>query len=136
MPHVSKQKLKRETLKRLDKKLVSTFENAYENKNFAKVFRELFTRTEKIMFTKRLAIIFLLSKEIPQHRIVNILKVSPSTVVKMSLKLDTGKFEAIVKTTKKKSELVNFIEFLLTAGGTMSPIAGRGRWKRIFKDLK
>ena len=136
MPHVSKKKLKKETLKQLDKKLVSTFESAYEGRAFAKVFRELFTQTEKIMFAKRLAIVFLLSKEIPQHRIVDILKVSPSTVAKMSLKLENGKFETIIKTTKKKNELVNFIEFLLTAGGTMSPIAGRSRWKRIFKDLK
>ena len=136
MPHISKQKLKRETLRQLDKKLVSTFESAYKSRVFTKVFRELFTRTEKIMFAKRLTIVFLLSKEIPQHRIVDILKVSPSTVAKMSLKLENGKFETIIKTTKKKNELVNFIEFLLTAGGTMSPIAGRGRWKRIFKDLK
>ena len=135
MPHISKQKLKKETLRQLDKKLVSTFENAYESRAFAKVFRELFTRTEKIMFAKRLAIVFLLSKEIPQHRIVDMLKVSPSTVAKMSLKLENGKFETIIKTTKKKNELVNFIEFLLTAGGTMPPIAGRGRWQKIFKEF-
>lgn len=135
MPHVSKKKLTKEVLKRLDKKLVTTFENASDKRNFNKVFRELFTRTEKIMFAKRLAIIFLLSKEIPQHHIVDMLKVSPSTVAKMSLKVENGKFDTLIATTKKQSELVNFIEYLLTAGGTMPPIAGRGRWQKIFKEF-
>lgn len=135
MPHVSNQKLNKEVLKRLDKKLITTFENASGKKTFNKVFRELFTRTEKIMFAKRLTIVFLLSKEIPQHRIVDMLKVSPSTVAKMSLKVERGNFDTLIATTKKHSELINFIEYLLTVGGTMHPVAGRGRWKKIFKEF-
>lgn len=76
----------------------------------------------------------MLSKEIPQHRIVAILKVSPSTVAKMSLKLRLGKYDAILKAFERKnSGLIEFLEYLLSGGGLMPPKYGRGRWKRIFE---
>ena len=88
------------------------------------------------MLTKRLIIILLLSKEIPQHRIVATLKVSPSTVAKMSLKLEIGKYNSITKILhSKKGGLIELIEFILSGGGIMPPIASRGRWKRIFKEF-
>jgi len=133
MPHVSKKKLKKETLNKLSKKLLSTFESASKNNSVAQLFKELFTKTEKIMLAKRLIIIILLSKEIPQHRIVEILHVSPSTVAKMSLNLEMGKYNSILKITNKKElGLIHLIEFILSGGGLMPPIVGRGRWKRIF----
>ena len=136
MPHISKKRLKKETYRKLNKKLIETFEDAHKKHGFTRVFRELFTFTEKIMLTKRLAIILLLDKEIPQHRIVDTLHVSPSTVAKMSLSLEKGRYDSILQiSTQKKIEFLDFIEFLLTAGGTMPPRAGRGRWKRIFKDF-
>lgn len=136
MPHVSKRRLKKKTYQQINRRLIETFENAYDNKSFMKIFHELFTYTEKVMLAKRLAIIFLLSQEIPQHRIVDMLHVSPSTVARMSLCLETGKYDSIVKiTAKKKGELVKFVEFLLSAGETMPPIAGRGRWKKVFKEF-
>ena len=135
MPHISGRKLKSKTLKKLNDKFLSTFENAHRQHGFNKVFRELFTYTEKIMLAKRLAIIFLLSKQIPQHRIVKALKVSPSTVAKMSLKLELEKYNSILKIfDQKKSGLVDFIEYLLSGGGLMPPIAGRGRWKKLFQN--
>jgi len=136
MPHISKRKINKKTYRKLNRKLIATFEDAHKKQGFTRVFRELFTYTEKIMLTKRLAIILLLDKEIPQHRIVDILHVSPSTVAKMSLNLEKGKYEAILQISKeKKTEFLDFIEFLLTAGGTLRPRAGRGRWKKIFKDF-
>lgn len=136
MPHISKKKIRRETYRKLNKKLLATFESSYTSRNFPKFFGELFTKTEKVMLTKRLVIILLLSKEIPQHRIVTALKVSPSTVAKMSLKLEIGKYNEIVKALEtKKGGFVELIEFILSGGGLMPPIAGRGRWKRIFKKF-
>ena len=136
MPHISKKKLKRETFNKLNSRLLSIFENAHKKRGFTKVFQELFTYTEKIMLTKRLTIILLLNKEIPQHSIVDMLHVSPSTVAKMSLNLEMGKYNSILKiSTQKKREFLDFIEFLLNAGGIMRPIAGRGRWKKIFMDF-
>ncbi|MEX2052580.1 MAG: helix-turn-helix domain-containing protein [Candidatus Paceibacterota bacterium] len=137
MPHVSSKKLKKETLNKLNKKLLSTFGQASEDNDLYPLFQELFTYTEKIMLSKRLAIILLLSKEIPQHRIVDILRVSPSTVAKTSLNIENGKYNIILKIANKKQKgVLDLIEFLLTAGGTLHPKAGRGRWKKIFKDFE
>lgn len=136
MPHVSKKKLKKKTFNRLFDKFLLTFENAHKEHNFGSIVHELFTDTEKIMLTKRLIIILLLSKEIPQHRIVSALYVSPSTVAKMSLLVEIGKYNSIIKITSRKNVgFLDLIEFLLSGGGIMPPIAGRGRWKRIFKDF-
>lgn len=134
MPHVSKRKLNKETYNKLFNKFISVFKDAHKNNNFDSVLHELFTKTEKIMLTKRLIIILLLSKKIPQHRIVDILHVSPSTVAKMSLNLEIGKYDSILKSVSKKNTgFLELIEFLLSGGGIMPPIAGRGRWKRIFE---
>jgi len=136
MPHVSRRKIKKEAYRKLSKKFLTIFESAYKEHNFPKFFGELFTKTEKVMLTKRLIVILLLSKEIPQHRIVDILHMSPSTVAKMSLKLENGKYDSIVKiATKKSAGLLNLLEYLLSGGGMMPPIAGRGRWKKIFEEF-
>ncbi len=136
MPHVSSKKLKKEIFNKLFKKLISTFGDAHRKGDFAQFAQEIFTKTEKVMLAKRLAIILLLKKEIPQHRIVEMLNVSPSTVAKMSLSIEIGKYDSIFKIAERKDiELIGLIEFLLTAGGTLRPRAGRGRWKKIFKDF-
>lgn len=136
MPHVSRKKLEKKTYNRLFNKFISIFEAAYKNSNFNSVLHELFTHTEKTMLTKRLIIILLLSKEIPQHRVVDMLHVSPSTVAKMSLNLELGKYDSIIKVATRKSVgFLDLIEFLFSGGGTMPPIAGRGRWKKIFKEF-
>ena len=87
------------------------------------------------MLGKRLAIIIFLYQEIPQHRIADALYVSSSTVARMSLNMEIGKYDSILELfTTKKSDLIDLIEFFLTAGGRMPYRAGRGRWKRIFKN--
>jgi uncharacterized protein YerC len=135
MPHVSGRKLKKKTSDKIFKKLIRTFEDAHQH-NFLAFFNELFTDTEKKMLAKRLAIIFLLNKEIPQHRIVDVLHVSSSTVARMSLNMEIRKYNSLLKiTSRKENELVNLIEFILTAGGSLPPIAGRGRWKKVFKNI-
>ncbi len=136
MPHVSGKKLKKETLDKIFKKLLRTFEDAHKEHGFSEFFQELFTDTEKKMLAKRLAIIILLNKEIPQHRIVDALGVSSSTVTIMSLHMEQGRYDAILKIANRhKADLLSLIEFILTAGGTLRHKAGRGRWKKIFKDI-
>lgn len=135
MPHVSRRKLEKKTFNRLFEKFLLIFENAHRKNSFNSVLNELLTNTEKIMLTKRLIVVLLLSKEIPQHRIVNMLHMSPSTIAKMSVSLENGKYDAIIRTSKKGREFLDLIEFLLSGGGIMPPIAGRGRWKRIFKEF-
>ena len=60
MPHISTKKLDEEYYLKLYAQLVKIFDSAGQSKNSLLLFKDFFTETEKIMFTKRLAIICLL----------------------------------------------------------------------------
>lgn len=132
MPHISSKKLKKEYLN----KLYSEFGNALEKsakKSWMKFFlNDFLTRTEKIMLAKRFAVIYLLSKDIPSSYISNALCMSPATIARMSLKYEIGKYSSLLKSVKSTDRDVwSILEKILKAG--LPPIAGRGRWKFLYK---
>ncbi|PIR68664.1 hypothetical protein COX93_02080 [Candidatus Nomurabacteria bacterium CG_4_10_14_0_2_um_filter_30_12] len=133
MPHISSKKLKKETLN----KLYSEFGKAFEKsarKSEAKFFLgDLLTKTEKIMLAKRFAIIYLLSKDVPVSYIAESLGVSYSTLSRMSLKYDIGKYSSLLKTLENNNnnkDIWRILEKILKAG--LPPRAGRGRWKFLY----
>lgn len=134
MPHVSSKKMKKETLN----KLYGEFGKALEKsarKSGAKFFLgDLLTKTEKIMMAKRFAVIYLLSQKVPVSYIAESLGMSPTTIFKMSLKYDIGKYSLLLKTLegKDKSDIWEILEKILKAG--LPPRAGRGRWKFLYKN--
>jgi len=135
MPHISKKKLDQKTLEKIFKKLIIILGRAQNHKKLAPILDELLTETEKIMLAKRLAIVLMLSGNTPQHRISEALLVSPSTITRMSLSLEIGKYDLIRNISKKdRIDLEKIIWLLLTAGGIMPPRAGRKYWRR--KGLK
>lgn len=132
MPHVSSKKLKKDILN----KLYSQFGRACEKaarKSQAKFFLgDLLTRTEKIMFAKRFAVICFLSEGVPYSYISESLGMSYSTIFRMSLKYDIGKYTGLLKAIRKeKSELWDILEKILRAG--LPPRYGRGRWKFLYE---
>jgi len=134
MPHVSSKKLNSRLLEKLSGKLLAVFERAHNKQSLSLVLGELFTPTEKIMLAKRLAIILLLANNIPQHRIVELLKVSPSTVARTSLGIEIGKYENILKVSRKeKMDLEKLVWNILTVGGIMPPKI-RGKYWRKYSQ--
>ena len=134
MPHVSGKKLDPMLLEKLFGKLLMILNQAQNRGHLSTIVNELFTSTEKIMVSKRLAIILMLSSHTPQHRIVDLLKVSPATVSKMSLKKEIGKYKVILKISQKeKSSIEKLIWGILTAGGIMPPKIGRKYWMKHIK---
>jgi len=134
MPHVSSKKLKPEFLEKLFGKLLLTLGEAQNKKYLPSVVDEFFTSTEKIMLAKRLAIILMLEGKTPQHRVVEILSVSPSTVARISLEIEVGKYEALLKVSKKeKTDFEKVVWGVLTAGGIMPPKIGRKYWTKHNK---
>jgi len=125
MPHVSSKKLDKTVSKRLWNQLTSTLKDAGKRSAIDGISNELFTYTEKIMFAKRLAIILLLDKGLPQHVISDELKVSTSTVTRISLGIDTGKYKTIFKVSGKEG-ILDILEKVILMG--MPPRVGRGRW--------
>src|SRR6186997_315053 len=126
MPHISSKKLDEKLLENLFGKLIIVFEQAQSKKYLKEVLRELFTETEKVMFAKRIAIVLMLTSSTPQHKIVDILGVSPTTVAKMSLEIEIGKYKTILKISKEERVgLEKIVWAILTAGGIMPPKAGK-----------
>ncbi|MFA6300749.1 MAG: Trp family transcriptional regulator [Candidatus Paceibacterota bacterium] len=132
MPHVSSKKLKKETLDKLYGEFGKAFEKSAQ-KSKAKFFLgDLLTRTEKIMLAKRFAVIYFLSKEIPISYIAESLGMSYSTVFRMSLKYDIGKYASLLSVIEqRKTDIWKILEKIMRAG--LPPRAGRGRWKFLYK---
>src|SRR3989338_9202910 len=132
MPHVSSKKLKREHLQ----KLYNEFNGALEKsakKSWIKFFlNDFLTQTEKIMLAKRFAVIYLLSKDVPTSYISESLCMSPTTIFRMSLKYEIGRYSFLLKTIESENKNIwKIFEKILRAG--MPPRAGRGRWKFLYK---
>ncbi len=133
MPHISKKRVHKEMMEKILRRMFLMFKKAEEKNLLGPVINEILTKTEQIMIAKRLSIILLLSRQIPQHHIVDVLNVSPSTVSKASLDIERGKFNSIIKTfEKKKIDIEKLIANILFIGGIVPPIPGKKYWKKVL----
>ena len=132
MPHVSSKKLKKEHLQKLYNEFSSALEKSAK-KSWIKFFlNDFLTHTEKIMLAKRFAVIYLLSKDVPTSYISESLCMSPTTIFRMSLKYEIGRYSFLLKTIESENKNIwKIFEKILRAG--MPPRAGRGRWKFLYK---
>ena len=131
MPHVSSKKLKKETLNKLYDQFGKTLEKSSRKSGTKFFLGDLLTRTEKIMLAKRFAVIYLLAQGVPTSYIAESLGMSYTTILKMSLKYDIGKYSSLLKTIEKeKTDIWKILEKILRAG--LPPIVGRGRWKFLY----
>ena len=137
MTNISKKKLDSKTLDSIFRRFILVFERAQSKKKLPLVLNEILSKSEKIMLTKRVAAALLLFGDTPQHRIADVLHLSPTTVSKISLQVELGKYDSIKNiSTKEKIDLEKIVWFFLTAGGIMPPRAGRKYWKKKgFKAL-
>ena len=116
MPHISPQKVNKQTLE----KIYSILSSAITNRNISQkqqklAFNELLTPTEKIMLGKRLTAVSMLSQDVSPYKVAKILSLSQTTTTKLHAKLDTGKFSNTKKlcTILHKGPLGLYIENLL-----------------------
>ncbi|MFA4975613.1 MAG: Trp family transcriptional regulator [Candidatus Paceibacterota bacterium] len=132
MPHVSSKKLKKETQNKLYGEFGKAFEKSARKSGTKFFLGDLLTKTEKIMLAKRFAVIYLLSQKVPVSYIAESLGMSPTTIFKMSLKYDIGKYSSLLKTIKQEEkDIWDILEKILKAG--LPPRCGRGRWKFLYE---
>jgi Trp operon repressor len=131
MPHISPKELQKDHLKSLYSNFVKILDRASKDSKSHIFLNEFLTRTEKIMLAKRLAVIYMLSKGIPEVKIANSLRMSPATISRFSSRIDIGKYEHTLKIFTQDKVFLNILEKLLRAG--LPPITGRGRWKYVYK---
>jgi|SRR3989344_6326125 len=133
MPHVSSKKLSPGLLEKLFVELLAILEKAHRKNYLSSVIDELLTPIEKTMVAKRLAIVLMLTSNTPYHKVADILNVSPTTVTKLSLEIEIGKYKTILKISKKeKIDLEKIVWSIMTAGGIMPPKAGRKYWTKYL----
>ncbi len=134
MTRVSKKHLTKEAERKLFAQFVALFSSGNKNQN-AELFEALFTDTEKTMFIKRTAIIFLLLEGYSPYGISKTLIVSDSTVRGIRGQCENGAFDPIVSYMRKKSfdreQFWNTLDKVLRCG--LPPRAGRGRWKWLYE---
>lgn len=109
MPKISRFKLEKDIEGLILRQLAKIFQEVNKEEDIDALFNNLFTRSEKIMLAKRIAIAILLEKEWDYFRISKKLKVSPTTIsfVKNS-KLNTGSlYQKLLKGIEKAS----FVDF-------------------------
>ena len=132
MPHISSKKLKKENLQKLYDEFGRALEKSAQRSWIKLFLNDFLTRTEKIMLAKRFAVIYLLSKDVPDSYISEALCMSPATIHRMSLKYEIGKYSSLLKTIQRENkDIWKILEKILRAG--LPPIAGRGRWKFLYK---
>jgi len=95
-----------------------------------KILDELFTPTEKLVLAKRLALVTLINKKLPTHEISDNLGVSPSTVSRFEVAVESGKYSNTSKWTKR-NELETKLSELL--GSLVA--AAFGKRGKSFKQM-
>src|SRR3989344_1134513 len=135
MPHISKRKLSKTHFNKLVLELIKSLERSFKKGETKPVFYEIFTYTERAMFATRLAVIAMLSQNISSYTISEVLRMSPSTIDRMSLKYERGKYELIIKYALGKKDMWAIINDILTVGGFMPPRVGGKRWRKFDKHI-
>ncbi len=129
MPHISQKKIDQQVFNKIMTQFAKTFQEADDRSRSLSVMKELFTKTEKIMFAKRITMIYMLEKNISFENISEIIHLSPTTIAKFSLAMDAGKYKETISIISKKGKLADEIERLLY--GILPP-----RVRRPHKNLK
>ena len=91
MTHISKRPISGTVKERLDEYMIAFLTEAGSSTR-KQIFRELFTKTERLMIAKRLILILLISQENSIYKISATLGMSPSTVARFKHSIDKGGF--------------------------------------------
>lgn len=106
MPHVSRKKLPDETLQQIIDTFLFVLTDIKDKQIMESFLNSILSKTEKTMLAKRLAMVFLLSENVEETKIAQILNVTQSTVSLMKLRLETkwaGYQQAVAKIKKQKA---------------------------------
>ncbi len=111
MPHVSKHAIAEKVLHELENRITAVLsDTGLKARN--KIFKEILTRTERLMIAKRLTMIYLIQKGIPTHTVGEMLKVSPSTVARFENALEQGHFSHTASWVKNHTAMNKVLKLI------------------------
>jgi Trp operon repressor len=85
MPHISKNSLNKKTEADIKQTFSMVLSNIIKEDEMNEFLNSLLSPTENLMFSKRLAIVLLLSEDIPASKIASVLHVTRETVARVEL---------------------------------------------------
>ena len=131
MPHVSRHKLSKKTEEELLRNLNLVLTHIGNNDEMISFIDALFTSTEKVMLSKRLALIILIEEGLQDSQIADILHMTVNTVAKMRMlyELKGQGFKVAIRKLKEQKQLEGFKKLLISlarysiraAGGYVKP---------------
>ncbi len=115
MVRLSKQPVNKEKLEKVYKLLYEILRKAKNENEFLSLTKDLLSPTEQLMIAKRIAIIYLILKNVDTESICDYLKVSRGTVAKFKWIIEEKKdsqLPKIIKSILKKEKISHFFEDL------------------------
>lgn len=111
MPHLSKKEVGVKTKSDLEQKLFSILLNTTSLER-QRLFRELYTPTERMMFAKRIGMIALIERGVGTRTIARLLGVSTSTIRRFEISIEQGAFKNMrlrIKHIASQNWLIKFL---------------------------
>lgn len=108
MTQVSKKLLSRQLQQKVYETFWETVVRIKKSQEANFFFSDLFTKAERINFTKRLSIAVLLHKNYNWRQICDLLKVSPGTIAKVASKLQGEGFKLFFEKIESEKEWAEF----------------------------
>lgn len=133
MPRVSKTPVSKELLAKTFRLFYEVFSSNSDQDDFLLMIDDLLSPSEKIMLSKRLAIIYLLIKGVDYRDIMKTLKVSSSTVVfyASTFLKRSSKVRNIIESMLKKEKVLNFLDDFF-ADIMIHPGIYKGDWQMYW----
>jgi len=115
MVHISKYKVRAEVYERVNDLFYIVMSKLKTKKMFAEITKELFSSTEKVMFMKRIATIYMILRGAEYRDVSRTLHVSTSTVSKFSLlfKEKESKIAKLINNLQASESVVNLLDDLV-----------------------
>ncbi len=136
MTRISRFRLKDDIYERIYDLFCDVLMHNKRKKDFKDLLSDLLTPTEQIMIAKRVALLFLLQRNLPQNLIAKKLRLSPSTVSYWALlKSKTNGINRTLSRIGKQKEIISLLEDVF-ADIFIQPGIKRGHWELYWQDQK
>ncbi|PJA55871.1 hypothetical protein CO165_01260 [Candidatus Roizmanbacteria bacterium CG_4_9_14_3_um_filter_33_18] len=134
MTRISKYRVEDKVLKKLYILMFEIVSNMDEEERFTGIINELLSPTEKIMITKRVAIIYLLMKNIDYLVISDVLKVSSRTIAKFhSMMIEGKEIKNILEGPIGNEKIKDFFEELFFREPGTYGTNWKSAWRQKFE---
>ena len=130
MPHVSKNQLTRDAKHDVDERVV-LFLIDTKSGDRKRIFRELLTKTERMMLAKRLTLLFLISRNVPPYAMSRFLKMSSSTIFRFQEEVNQGKYTNTLEWLSPKSITKKFLDLLADIAAVPFEAKRKSLWQLL-----